>query len=291
MRRLVFLAAVGLVGFVLVLGCQREPRPPVDTMIDEMMAARAANSQIPPLTLTYGDFSVEQAYRIQDALTARLVKRGHKVAGYKVGYANPASQEAWGIAEPGYGRLYDFQEVPDGGTIAASDYSAFQIEAEVAFIIGKRIARRVKTVEDLKPYVVGVSAAFDIPDGRFRKAEGPEKIADIIASGVGAHRWAIGPIMDPECVDLGEVVGTIAWNGEHVYCGQATAVMGSPWNSLLWLANALIKRGHALEQGDVVLTGALDKAFTGGPGGKVVGVYVGDCGGLGRVTVTVSDAK
>jgi len=289
MRRLSFLAAVAVSGFALVLGCQREEGPPVETMVDGMMAARAANSQMPPLTLTYGDFSINQAYRVQEALTARLVKRGRRVAGSKVGYASPASQAAWGIAEPAYGRLYDFQEVPDGAVIAASDFSAFHIEVEVAFIMGKRVGRRLRTVEDLKPYVAGVSAGFDIPDNRFRETDAKASIADIIASGVGAHRWAIGPIMDPECVDVDALVGTIVWNGDAVYSGESTAVMGSPWRSLLWLANSLLARGYALEQGDVVLTGALDKAFSGDENGKVAGTYCGDCGDLGRVTVTVSD--
>ncbi len=264
--------------------------PPIETLVDAMMAARQAESQLPPLTYTHGDFSVEHAYRIQDALTARLVQRGRKVAGYKVGYASRASQEAWGMTEPAYGRLFDFQQVPDGGTLSAGAFNAFHIEAEIAFVMGKRVGGPVETVEALRPYVKGVAAGLDIPDGRFRQDEAEPKAADIVACGVGAHRWAVGPVKDPAEVDLDALTGTLTWNGKPVYSGPATAVMGGPWKVLLWLANSLHQRGYALEPGDVVLTGALDKAF-GGEGGKVAGTYVGDCGPLGQVRVEVVEGE
>lgn len=287
------LLALTVAAWCLTAGCgEKEPEgPPVGTMVDAMLAARQARSQIVPLTHTYGDFSVDHAYRVQDALTARLSDKGHKVAGYKVGYASQASQEAWGITEPAYGPLFESAQVPDGGTVSAADFNAFHIEVEVAFVMAKRVGEPMGSVEALRPYVKGVCTGFDIPEGRFRQAEAKQKVADIIACGVGAHRWAIGPVKDPSEVDVSDVVGTVTWNGEPVYSGPATAVMGGPWKVLLWLANSLHERGRALEADDVVLTGALDKAFTGGEDGAAAGTYVGDCGPLGQVRVEVVEGE
>lgn len=281
MRR--FLAASLLLA--LVGGCDRADKGR-GAMVAEMLAARQARRAIAPLHLTYGEMSIPDAYGVQEELARRLVAAGHKVAGYKVGYASKASQEAWGIAAPTYGRLFDFQKLEDGATIPASEFHFFHIEVEVAFVMGRRVDKTVNRIEELKPCVKSVHAGYDIPDNRFDPAKGKANITDIIADGVGAHRWMLGPPVNPADVDVDKVVGTVEWEGQVVYKGAATNVLGSPWNSLLWLANHLVSRGYALEPGDVVLTGALDKAFT-GKDGKVAGACVGDCGPAGKVTATV----
>ncbi len=256
-------------------------------IVDELVAAREEGGLIAPLTSTYGRFTVSEAYLIQDALTARLVlARGDPVAGYKIGYASKASQQAWGIDEPAYGRLFESQRVPDGGTIRADEFNGFHIETEVAFIIGKRISRPVETIEELRKHVRGVAVGFDIPDARYDETRAPQTVADIVAAGVGAHRFVLGPRKDPETVNLDEVVGKVLYEGKVVYEGAATNVMGSPWEALKWLANALVARGFALEKGDVVLSGALDKAY-GGPKDAIPGTYVGTAGKLGKVKVNV----
>jgi 2-oxopent-4-enoate/cis-2-oxohex-4-enoate hydratase len=46
-------------------------------------------------------------------------------------------------------------------------------------------------------------------------------------------------------------------NGDIVTTGAGAAALGSPANSVAWLANALGKRGVALEAGEVILSGSL----------------------------------
>jgi 2-keto-4-pentenoate hydratase len=62
--------------------------------------------------------------------------------------------------------------------------------------------------------------------------------------------------------------------------------MGSPWNSLLWCANNLVKFKKTLEPGMVVLCGTASPAYR-VKGDEIKGVYEADCGALGKVTLTI----
>ncbi|HKC83757.1 MAG TPA: fumarylacetoacetate hydrolase family protein, partial [bacterium] len=50
-------------------------------------------------------------------------------------------------------------------------------------------------------------------------------------------------------------------NGAIAATNTAAEVMGSPINSLAWIANHLGARGLALRAGDVVMTGSISKVF------------------------------
>ena len=265
----------------LPAGCSRR-----DRMADELLRARDKMEFVAPLTHTYGGLPIEEAYRVQDALTRRLARRGEKVAGYKVGFASRGAQDKWGLTEPAYGRLLASMQVPDGGKMDASEFHSLRIEAEVAFVLARSIDRPLKDTGELKPYVRSVHAAFDIPDVRYDLTRHKRRIGDFIADNMAAHRYVLGPARDPGKVNVDNINIALTHDGRKVYGGKASKIMGSPWNVLMWLANALNRRGLALRAGDVVLTGAVDKAYA-GVSCKVIGRYVGDCGALGRVTCIV----
>ena len=256
-------------------------------MVADLVSVRITKEPIPPLTHMYCPFSLDEAYRVQDGLTRMIVEAGDEVVGYKIAFAGRASQAAWGVNEPVYGRLFKSQAVPDGGTIDLADFITFHIEVEVAFVIDRRIDRPVQDVDQLKRLVRSVRAAFDVPTRRFDSGIAAPKAADMVADGAGANRFVLGPAMGPAEVDVDRLTLAVRHDGREVYRGESANVMGSPWRSLLWLANSLVRRGHALRAGDVVLAGAVAKAYS-PPGRQAAGTYVGDCGALGRVTCKVA---
>ncbi len=258
----------------------------VDEMVKEMLAARETQTQIQYLTETYGSFSVEQAYEIQAALAKGLSKKLGSVAGYKVAYASKAAQKQFGVDEPASGPLFRLQRVPNGSKLPASAIMEIVMETEIAFTIGKRIDRAIENVQELKSHVKWVHTAFDIGDYRLVSGEEKPQPADMIASGVGAHFYVLGPAVAPSKVDVDAVTLKLARNGKTITESAATNVMGSPWNSLLWLANHVIKLGGALEPGDVVVSGTAAPAYK-VKGEKIKGDYEGDCGALGKVSLTI----
>jgi len=263
----------------------------VDKMIRQMLAARENQEQIAYLTTTYGSFSMAEAYEIQAALAKRLSRTLGGVAGYKVAYASKAAQEQFGVDEPACGPLFSLGRLPSGSRLPAGEIMEVTLETEVAFTIGKRISRPIKSVEELKSHVKWVHAAFDIGDYRFISplgagGEGKPTPQDMIASGVGAHFYTLGPAMSPDALDVDAVTLKLARNGGMIVESAATNVMGSPWNSLLWLANHLLKHGGGLKPGDVVLTGTAAPAYK-AKAADMKGDYEGDCGALGKVTLTI----
>ncbi len=258
----------------------------VEQMIAEILAAGENQTQIQYLTKTYGSFSIERAYEIQAVLTKGLSKRLGDVSGYKVAYASKAAQEQFGVDEPASGPLFRLQRVPSGSKLPASAFMEITLETEIAFTIGKRIETPIGNVEKLKKHVKWVHAAFDVGDYRF--VSGPTKPTpqDAIATGVGAHFHVLGPGVAPEKIDVDAVTLKLLRNGETLAESPATNVMGSPWNSLLWLANKMAKTGGALEPGDVVVSDTAAPAYK-TKGRKIKGRYRGECGDLGRVTLTI----
>ena len=257
-----------------------------DKMIREIIRAQQTHSQIPSLTETYGSFSMKRAYRIQAVLAKEFSKEMGPVIGYKVAYASKAAQKQFGVNEPASGPLFLLQRVPSGSKIPADAFVEFLVETEIAFTIGKRIDKVVDNVEHLTGHVKWVHTAFDVGDYRFVSGKVKPTPQDMIASGVGAHFHVLGPAVDPAGVDVDAVKLKLVRNGKTIAESAATNVMGSPWNSLLWLANHVVKLGGALNPGDVVITGTAAPAYK-AKGENIAGDYQGDCGPLGKVTLTI----
>lgn len=290
-RKSIFLAvSLVVLSGLLVVGADRQAYGgddvKADRMVAEILAAGENQTQIQYLTKTYGSFSIERAYEIQAILTKGLSKRLGDVSGYKVAYASRAAQEQFGVDEPASGPLFRLQRVPNGSKLSASDFVEIAMETEIAFTIGKRIDRPVGNVEQLKGYVKWVHAAFDIGDYRFVAGETKPTPQDMIATGVGAHFHVLGPGVAPDKIDVDAITLKLLRNGETVAESPATNVMGSPWNSLLWLANKMVKAGGALEPGDVVVSGTAAPAYK-TKGRKIKGRYRGECGDLGTVTLAI----
>ena len=290
-RKLIFpvISLVVLSGFLVAAGRPAYGRDglKVDEMVEEILAAHKNQTQIQYLTKTYGSFSIERAYQIQAVLAKGLSRKLGDVSGYKVAYASKAAQKQFGVDEPASGPLFRLQRVPSGSDLPANAFVELAMETEIAFTIGKRIDKNIKNVDELKKYVKWVHAAFDIGDYRFVSGEDKPTPQDMIASGAGAHFHVLGPAVAPDKVDVDALTLKLARNGKTLAESPATNVMGSPWNSLLWLANKLAKSGGALGPGDVVVSGTAAPAYK-VKGNKIKGNYEGDCGALGRITLTIN---
>ncbi|MFQ5799467.1 MAG: fumarylacetoacetate hydrolase family protein, partial [Bacteroidota bacterium] len=126
----------------------------------------------------------------------------------------------------------------------------------------------------------------DLGDDRFVTGDTKPTPQDAIANGVGSHFFVLGPAIDPAKVDVDAVTLKLIRDGKTIAESPATNVMGSPWNSLLWLANHVVKHGGTLEPGAVVLTGTAARAYR-AKGDQIKGIYEGDCGPLGKIILTI----
>jgi len=285
--RKVFMYIFLVSGLILFVGPQiRAGTSEQSTMLGKMLTAREKQIQIMPLTHTFGDFSMEAAYYIQNSLAQEVAKTEGPVTGYKVAYASKAAQKQFGMKEPARGPFYMSQRLPDGSTLPSEAFKEIMLETEVAFTIGKKIDKPIKNVATLKSYVKWVHPAFDAGNFPYAVEQAKPTPSDMIAIGTGAHVFVIGPAMNPNTLDLSRIDLSLARNNKTIRKSPARDVLGNPWNSLLWCVNHLHKYGLALEPGMVVLTGTAAPAYK-VKGEDIKGRYVGDCGPLGKVTMTI----
>lgn len=260
---------------------------PAENIVSSILAGRDGGRQVAPPSQSSGPLSLDQAYKLQAQLDVQLAQRLGSRVGYKVAYASKAAQEQFGVEEPARGTFFAIQRTPSGSTLKAGHFAEILLETEVAFTIGKRIDKPLKDVASLKPLVASVHAAFDAGSFPYAAGDGPGPVvSDMVVGGTGAHVFVLGPAVDPTSIDLAGKKMTVSRNGEVIRESTADEVLGSPWNSLLWLVNDVIKRGRAIEPGEVVLTGTAAKAHR-AKGGDIRGEYLGEVAGLGQVNLTI----
>ena len=259
-----------------------ETSPTLDAILSTRRSGTLYNT-LPSKTLR----DLDVAYRFQRQLARREQRRLGPVVGYKVGYASKAAQEQFGVDSPARGPLFLSQLIASGSTRLASEFREMMLETEVAFVLSKPIGKgkAPKSMDELRRRVRSVHAALDASDYAFKSDAKPTPI-DMVATGLGAHRFVLGPGVDPKGIEVKSIELKLVRNAEEIRSSPATEVMGSPWNSLMWCVEDVLGRGGHLPAGAIIITGTADKAWK-VTGDQIQGHYVGDCGLLGRVEMTL----
>jgi 2-keto-4-pentenoate hydratase len=248
---------------------------------EKLYRAEKSATPVDPLTTTYPGLAPEQAYAIQlEGVAIRRERDLRKVVGKKIGLTSIAMQKLIGVDEPDYGHLFDHMLVREGEPISCSELLQPKVEGEVAFVLGSKLKGPGVTIADVLRSTRGVMASIEIVDSRVR--DWKIKLADTIADNASSARFVVGSrLICPGEVDLRLLGMVFEKNGEVVNTGAGAAVMGHPAFSVAWLANKLGQFGIALEEGEIILSGALTAA---------VDAMAGDCflmsfQGLGTVGV------
>jgi 2-keto-4-pentenoate hydratase len=228
----------------------------IQTALERLLEAQATGRPLPPLSETHGDFTLETAYAIQEALRAALDKHGQPSIGWKLGATSPSGQAVMGVKEPACGFLMP-RHYTSGAEVSARDFINLGVEAEVAFRMCTRLAGPGVTADTARLAVEGAVAALELPDFIF---SGKPRVGDFVASSVIAKAIVLGgPLTPLSAFEVSREEVVYEHNGEVVGTYTAAEVMGNPVNALAWLANHLATRGLALHPGDIVMSGAISK--------------------------------
>jgi 2-keto-4-pentenoate hydratase len=227
------------------------PRHPVTTAI---LAARKSRTASAPPT-DAGPLTMAQAYDIQDQVRQALVGDGERLVGWKVGFTGRATQQAFATNEPAGGFLLGSGVYANGAEVPTSGFIGLAVEAEVAFVMGRALAGPGVTPPQALLAVEGAVPALELIDFRYT---GKPTAVDAIADGVFAKAIVLGaPMTDVTHIDLALEGLVYELNGAVAATNTAAEVLGSPINSLAWIANHLGARGLALRAGDIVMTGSV----------------------------------
>lgn len=222
----------------------------------ELLAAYDTKAPLEPLTATYEGMALEDAYAIQQLQIRERVAGGRTVQGHKVGLTSAAMQRLLGVSEPDYGHLLDDFFHLEHAPIPVSSFLQPRVEPEVAFVLKKPLTGPGVTVHEALRAVDFVLPALEIVDSRIR--DWKIGLYDTIADNASSGAVVLGSTpTDVGAVDLRLAGATFHRNGVVIGTGAGGAVLGSPLNSLVWLANTVGARGVTLEAGHVVLPGAV----------------------------------
>jgi 2-keto-4-pentenoate hydratase len=215
---------------------------------------------IQPLSETAGLTSVEEAYAVQSAWTARQLAEGESIVGRKIGLTSRAVQEQMNVEEPDYGTLWASRwvKLQDGrGEVASDTFLQPRVEGEIAFLLGEPPAGDGDvTAADVLAATEAVAASIEIVDSRIE--DWRITLPDTVADNASYGGFAVGPWtpLDGER-RLADAAMTLSRNGEAAATGVGAAALGDPANAVAWLLNKLRSLGVEVRRGDIVLSGAL----------------------------------
>jgi 2-keto-4-pentenoate hydratase len=225
-----------------------------ESLLTTLVDIRREPRLIPPPSET-APLSFDEAYAIQDRLRERLLAGGERVVGWKAGFTHAGLQKTYGVKEPVCGFLLGSGVLSSGAEVSMSLFGSLVVEAEIAFVMRADLAGPGVTPPRALQAVEGALPALELVDFRM---SGKPTAADVVADGVFAKAIVVGTMLTPVThLDLALEGLVYELNGAIAATNTAAEVMGSPANSLAWIANHLGARGLGLQAGDVVMTGSV----------------------------------
>lgn len=221
----------------------------------QLCEALKNNAPIPLLSREYPVLTMADAYAIQQKGRDLRIAEGAEVVGRKIGITSEGMMKLLECNTPDYGYLLASTQIPEGGSCNRAELNSPIVEGELAFILGKDLKEGPITSEDVVDATLHVVPCFEICDTRFSNWK--VTVRDTISDNAGAARFMLGSSaktldeIDPAIISM-----TIEKNGQLVGSATGSEVMGSPINSVVWLANKLLEYGDHLSEGDIVLSGS-----------------------------------
>jgi 2-keto-4-pentenoate hydratase len=228
----------------------------IQTASDALFRAYQEHSVCEPIRNLIGDTDLQKAYEIQSSLNTSMAKlnNGNAVIGRKIGVTAFAGQKSFGISEPVFGTLFQNMELDNNVEVGFEEFYSPKVEVEIAFIMKKSITSPVSTAQ-LVQAIDYVAPAIEIVGSRMNW---DVKITDMVADNMGASHFVLGHNFKRlDKVDLINCQMQLCNKKEKIAEGIGSICLGSPLNSLHWLANRLAIIGNPLSAGETIISGSL----------------------------------
>jgi len=249
-------------------------------MIETLMAARSGRGAISALPNMPGD--IEEAYAVQADLVAEI---GKHTNGWKIGCTSAMAQKISRVDEPFFGRMFSDTTANSPARINLSGFYNSIIEPEIAFRIACDLPPHGSPYDEeaVGNSVAAIFPAIEMVDSRYAKAWQIDIRETVSDNGVHAYFVAGPETTDWRTVKRATIPLNVTTNGNFTADGIGANALEDPINALVWLANALARRGLCLSAGDLVTTGNIcNDPLHPNPGDRVKA----DFGPLGGVEIS-----
>lgn len=245
---------------------------------DLLRNAEKQKKTLEPLTQTYPEISIPDAYKIQLKNVENRVKNGERLIGKKVGLTSKAMQKMLAVEEPDYGHLFANMVFPEEETIDLGRFLQPKIEAELGFLLKKDISGPDCGILEVVKSTEAIVPVFEIIDSRI--GDWKIKIEDTIADNGSSAGVIIGSFLgEPSFFNLQNIGLVLRKNGLIIDTATGAAVMGNPAYAIAWLANKLSEFQLNLKAGEIILAGS----FTGALNIEEGDYFEASFDGLGQV--------
>ncbi|MEO3474213.1 fumarylacetoacetate hydrolase family protein [Roseomonas sp. CAU 1739] len=214
-----------------------------------LAAARRDGRQVTPPTILPA--TAEEGYDIAEAVAGHL---GWPRCGWKVAATTPEMQRRLRATEPTRGPIYAPLVQPSPALLPFASLVDPIIECEIVLRLGSALPPRPEpwTATEVQAAVAAAHGGIEVAECRFPMDALPPMPA-ILADGAGNGRYVLGPEIRE--ADLEALPVTLEVDGAVRRSGTGAEAMGHPFHVLLWLAEALRRRGQGLAAGDLVSSG------------------------------------
>ena len=196
---------------------------------------------------------VEDAWRIQSAVTYLRQKRGEEVIGYKIGCISKETQIKMGFTQPAWGRLWKHELYPDGVTLEKTNYSNPAMEAEFGIVLNRDLTPELVNLDYILASIETIHPIIEIHNLVFNGNPpfGAELLANnAIHAGVVIGKPTTGNIQS-QITDL-----KLIFDKEIIDTWLDKKWPNNMVSEVEWLVKEQSKIGNILKKGDLILTGA-----------------------------------
>ena len=197
--------------------------------------------------------SIEDALRIQLAVTNLREKRGEEVIGYKIGCVSKDTQRKMGFTKPAWGRLWKNELYLDGVTLDKRNFANPAMEAEFGIVLNRDLTPELvnldyilDSIETIHPIIEIHNLVFngDPPFGAELLANNAIHAGVIMGKPTKANIKS--EITDLKLIFDNEIIDT--WSDKKWPHDMLSEVE--------WLVKEQDKIGNILKKGNLILTGA-----------------------------------
>jgi 2-oxo-hept-3-ene-1,7-dioate hydratase len=229
-----------------------------------IIEAERTKQPIKQISQLHPEFTIEDAYAIQEAGIRLNEQAGRVVRARKIGLTSKVMQEAVGVDEPDSGVIYDDMFYGPGDTVPFDRFIAPRIEVELAFVLGIELTGADCGLEDVLEATSYVTPAIEVLDTRIQMKDAETGSTRTIVDTVADNAADAGIIVahqrfDVHEIDIPWVAAVLRRNGRIEESGVAAAVLDHPARSVAWLARRLAGLGVSLQPGELILAGSFTR--------------------------------
>ena len=223
-------------------------------------------------------FSLDQGYDVQFELLKRRKVQGDVHVGWKVGLTSRAMQLQQGVHEPCLGHLVEAGHGCSPATFRFDDLMAPGFENELCIRLGAPLDGDA-TAQSARAAIDAIAPAIEVVE---KRGVFNADLALALAGNAQQRAFVTGEFVpladdaDPAAVEVEVFV-----NGRSQERASGAEVLGSPINSVVWLAQKLATFGHSLHPGDLIMSGSFTRQYGIAKGDRIRAAF----SGLGAVEI------